>query len=110
MAVYVDAIQIEATVGRIHAHWSHLTADTSAELRAFAARLGLRPQWIQYPGTWKEHFDVIESKRQLALKYGALPLTIRAAGERLKARRTGTEWEYSPPELTEPQQGTLWGG
>ena len=51
MTVYVDSLRIPATVGRITARWSHLVADSDDELHAFAARLGLRRAWAQYPGT-----------------------------------------------------------
>lgn len=71
MTVYVDDMRMEAKVGNFTAKWSHLTADTSDELIEFALTIGLKESWIQYPGTWKEHFDVTESKRQLAIKNGA---------------------------------------
>ncbi|MGZ3639266.1 MAG: DUF4031 domain-containing protein [Ktedonobacterales bacterium] len=32
----------------------------SRELRAFVQRYGLRPEWVQYAGTYREHFDVRE--------------------------------------------------
>lgn len=67
----MDDMQMEATVGRITAKWSHLMADTTEELIAFAKSIGLKESWIQYPGTWKEHFDVTEGRRQVAIKKGA---------------------------------------
>lgn len=108
MAVYVDDMRSEATIQGTTGKWSHLTADSTEELNAFAARLGLRRAWIQYPGTWKEHYDVTDSKRQAALKAGAVPITLRQTGERLRARRLGTEWAYTPPPETQPVQETLW--
>lgn len=70
MTVYVDDAFIQATVpngARSHtSQWCHLTADSTEELVAFARKLGLRPAWIQYPGTWKEHFDVTQGKRAQA--------------------------------------------
>jgi hypothetical protein len=71
MTVYVDDMQLSAKIGRINARWSHLLADTSEELIEFAKKLGLKEEWIQYPGTWKEHFDVTEPKRQKAIRLGA---------------------------------------
>ncbi|GAB3283453.1 hypothetical protein GCM10027449_26490 [Sinomonas notoginsengisoli] len=80
MAVYVDNLRMPATVGRLRGRWSHLTADTTEELVAFAARLGLRRSWIQNEGhAWKEHFDVVDSKRELAIRLGAVPVTIQEA-------------------------------
>lgn len=88
MAVYVDNLRMAATVGRLRANWSHLTADTTEELVEFAARLGLKPSWIQNPGhVWKEHFDVTDSKRELAIRLGAQPITLREACTLWAAKR-----------------------
>jgi hypothetical protein len=81
-------MRMPATVGRIRANWSHLTADTTEELLAFAAKLGLRPSWIQNPGhIWKEHFDVTDTKRALAIELGAKPITMREASVLWAAKR-----------------------
>jgi Protein of unknown function (DUF4031) len=45
--------------------------DGTRELIVFALRLGLKKQWIQYPGTHKEHFDLTETKHKLAIRLGA---------------------------------------
>lgn len=88
MVVYVDAFRVQATVGRLTARWSHLTADTTEELLEFARRLGLKPSWIQNPGhPWKEHFDVVDSKRVLAIRLGAVPVTMREAVELHQRKR-----------------------
>lgn len=80
MTVYVDSLRMPATVGRIRANWSHLTADTTDELVEFAARLGLKRSWIQNPGhVWKEHFDVTDTKRDFAVRIGAQPITMQEA-------------------------------
>jgi hypothetical protein len=47
--------------------WSHMVADTTAELLAAADRLGLRRAWLQHAGTPLEHFDVTNSVRERAL-------------------------------------------
>lgn len=88
MTVYVDSMRMRATVGRITANWSHLSADTTEELVEFAARLGLRASWIQNPGhVWKEHFDVTDSKRELAIRLGAQPVTMQEAVALWAAKR-----------------------
>lgn len=74
MTVYVDDMRLPARVGRLEARWSHLLADTDEELHAFAASIGLRRSWAQYPGTWKSHYDVTDSKRAEAIRAGALAL------------------------------------
>lgn len=47
------------------------------ELLEFAKRLELRPEWIQYPGIWKEHFDVTMTVRRKAVALGAVEVTMR---------------------------------
>lgn len=74
MTVYVDDMRMKARVGRIEARWSHLMADNDDELHAFAARIGLRRSWAQYPGTWKSHYDVTDSKRTQAIAAGAIEI------------------------------------
>lgn len=75
MAVYVDNMLRPARVGRIQSRWSHLVADTSEELHAFAARLGMRPEWVQYPNHPREHYDLTEPKRAKAIELGAEQIT-----------------------------------
>ena len=55
--------------------YCHMIADSTEELVAFAKRLGLKEQWIQNRGKGNEHFDVVWSKRDTALLYGAKELT-----------------------------------
>lgn len=86
MAVYVDDMRMQATVGKHSSRWSHLTADSHEELLEFAVKLGLRPSWIQYPGTFKEHFDLTEGMRQRALRNGAVAINLQQAGHLLTAR------------------------
>ena len=77
MTVYVDDMRMPARVGRISARWSHLLADTDAELNEFASRIGLRRSWAQFPGTWKSHYDVTDTKREQAIHAGAVPIGYR---------------------------------
>ncbi len=78
MTVYVDRAFIPATVPNgsrsVRSRWSHLSADTVAELHEFAERLGLRRAWFQpdsesIRGGW--HYDVTATKRALAVRLGA---------------------------------------
>lgn len=101
MVVYVDDYRVWAQVGRGRpARWSHLIADTREELHAFAARLGLRRAWFQdpvvsgkpmaaRPGSrhaqmW--HYDVTETKRQEAIRLGAVAVTSRELTEIIRRR------------------------
>jgi hypothetical protein len=73
MTVYVDDMRRPARVGRLNARWSHLTADTKAELHDFATvKLGLDRRWFQepaIPGLW--HYDVTDRVRDQAIALGA---------------------------------------
>lgn len=73
MAVFVDDMQ--APYGRMI--MCHMGADTTEELLEMADRIGVQRKWLQHPGTWREHFDICQSKRQLAISYGALEVTQR---------------------------------
>lgn len=81
MTVYVDDAYIPAKVrsGSLthESRWCHLTADSTEELVSFAVSLGLQAKYIQYRGTWKEHFDVTEPKRRLAVSKGAVEVNYR---------------------------------
>ena len=46
----------------------HMLADTAEELESARCALGLPEGCTQYPGTWKEHLDVSQAKRALALR------------------------------------------
>lgn len=76
MTVYVDNMLTNATVGRTTSRWSHLFADTPEELAAFAKKLRLKSAWLQYPGTFKEHYDVTDKVRTKALQLGAVNLPV----------------------------------
>lgn len=93
MPVYVDDAYIPAKIGRFEAKWCHLTADTPDELMAFARGLGLNSSWLQYPGTWKEHFDVTMTVRRRAVASGAIEVSRRDAVLALRQR-----WRAKNPE------------
>lgn len=88
MAVYVDDAMIPAKLGRWPAKWSHLTADSDEELMAFAAVLGLKPEWFQVNGLGRieaNHFDVTMEVRKSAIELGAIPETMREGARRRRA-------------------------
>ncbi|MEN4464224.1 DUF4031 domain-containing protein [Mycolicibacterium fortuitum] len=87
MTVYVDDMRMPARVGRLNARWSHLLADTDEELHAFADRLGLRRSWHQKPGTAISHYDVTDTKRELAIRLGAVPINYMGEQSRALIRR-----------------------
>lgn len=83
MTVYVD--DIDLPYGRMI--MCHMTADTTEELVAMAVKIGVAPKWIQYPGTWKEHFDICKSKKALALRHGAVAVTARESVRMARSRQ-----------------------
>lgn len=82
MTVYVD--DMRARFGRMV--MSHMIADTTEELLSIADRIGVARRWLQHPGTHREHFDVCQSKRELAIAAGAVPITVRELGRKLRER------------------------
>lgn len=58
------------------------------ELREFALPLGFRERWVQYPGSYREHFDVTERDAQAILAQGEARLvTNRELGTLLATKR-----------------------
>lgn len=55
----------------------HMVADTTEELLSMADTIGVNRKWIQYPGTYNEHFDICLSKKKKALAAGAIEISAR---------------------------------
>lgn len=106
MTVYVDNFMVRADVphgGRVvRGRWCHMTADTRAELDAMADRIGLRRQWIQHPGTWKEHYDVTLTKRAAAVRAEAVEIDLSQAVELYRRKRAGVDG--APPSADAPAE------
>lgn len=63
---------------------SHMTTDGELEeLHAFAAKIGLRREWYQ-PHHLAPHYDLTSSKREHAIRLGAVFVPMR---EQLRKRR-----------------------
>lgn len=65
--VYVD--NMEAPFGRMI--MCHMFADTHEELVEMVDKIKINRKWIQYEGTYKEHFDICKAKKKLAVENGA---------------------------------------
>ena len=65
----------------------HMIADTDEELDAMADKIGIQRRW-KHNGT---HYDVCMAKRKLAIKYGAVAVSVlqlaRISNEKIKAKR-----------------------
>lgn len=68
--IFVDELA-QWTVRR---KWCHMVTDGDvAELNAFAKKIGLKPEWLQDKNKrYKPHYDLVASKRELAIKHGAI--------------------------------------
>ncbi len=82
-AVRVDDAFVEGDWGK----WTgggHMQADTPEALHAMAARLGLKRAWFQSKPRRPEHdhYDLTASKREHAIRLGALPITREEAAQR----------------------------
>jgi len=51
-----------------------------------ADRIGVSRKWLQHPNTTKEHFDISQSKRRLAVRAGAREVSRREIGNMILAR------------------------
>ena len=109
MAVYVDDYNAPFN-GMI---MCHLVADTTDELLAMVDLIGVQRKWIQCPGTPKEHFDICLSKKKLAIKHGAVAITVRQMGlltleatGRLDSRSSGLRQELEDLRAGRRRWGT----
>ena len=66
MKVYVD--EAKNPYGRMK--MCHMTADNLDELHIMASRIGVRRKWFQ--DHRRPHYDICQSKRRLAIQYGAI--------------------------------------
>jgi hypothetical protein len=84
MSVYVDNMN-----AKYHGMtMCHMIADSTDELVAMAERIGVARKWIQAEGTWREHFDVCLSKRAMAVRFGAMEISMWELARKLGMRRT----------------------
>lgn len=55
----------------------HMIADTTHELLNMVDHIGVNRKWIQNKGTYREHFDICKSKRELAVLFGAVEISAK---------------------------------
>jgi hypothetical protein len=82
MTVYVD--NMRANFGRLV--MCHMIADTEAELHAMADTIGVARKWFQKKASG-DHYDIALSKRALAVKAGAVEITLRQCAAMCYRRR-----------------------
>jgi hypothetical protein len=79
--IYVDEIRtiprVLGSAKRYGNSWSHLWSDSDIEeLHKLAEKIGLKRSYFQNKPSFP-HYDVIPSKRTLALKYGAQYMSLK---------------------------------
>lgn len=82
MAVYID--NMRAGFGRMII--CHMIADSTQELNTMADAIGVRRQWIQYPETAREHYDICLSVRRKAIRLGAVEITMKELVRKMRAK------------------------
>ena len=76
-------------------HWCHMISDLTDpaaahdELMAMAAKIGSRPEWLQREGQVGEHFDLVPSKRSLAIVHGAKAVDSKELIAAMRAKEQG---------------------
>lgn len=90
MSVYVDPLRRFGGGPQCFREGScHLFADTVEELHTFAARIGMRRAWFQDHAS-VPHYDLTRTKRNRAVRLGAIELPTRESVAKWKDfRRTG---------------------
>ena len=68
----------------------HMLADTLDELHAFAALLGLKPEWFQGDAS-TPHYDLSLTNRRRALALGAIELDRRGTARLIRHLRAACE-------------------
>lgn len=72
--VYVDTY--DAPYGRMI--MCHMMADSEEELLTMANEIGVSNKWLQPARRGRpSHFDICKTKKQLAIKHGAIEVTPR---------------------------------
>ena len=96
MTVYVDDMHLDpmGQFGRMK--MCHMIADTTEELLSMAEKIGVSHWHLQHASKPREHFDIATSKRTLAVKYGAVEITMRQAA--CMTGRRGVEKILGKPE------------
>lgn len=84
MTVYIDDMY-RYPIGQFrNMKMSHMIATTEEELHAMADRLGLKRSWYQ-----GDHYDVSLFKRDLAIRYGAVPIEYKTCALMCAVRKMG---------------------
>lgn len=91
MAVYVDDMHLSEMGQYRGMKMCHMIADSDEELHAMANRLGVDRKHFQAPPKIRHshhrHYDIAMSKRSMAIKAGAISVTMRQIGLMTQERK-----------------------
>lgn len=88
MAVYVDDMRASLKVAGRNYVMCHMLADSDEELHEMADQIGVsRQYWQQPPKVSTSHYDITQSKRALAVKAGAIEVTMQEMAAMAASRR-----------------------
>ena len=88
MAVYVDNMRAGLKVAGRNYVMCHMLADSDDELHEMADRIGVnRRHWQAPPKVSTSHYDITQSKRALAVKAGAIEVTVQEMAAMAASRR-----------------------
>ena len=96
MSVYVD----EAAYKYGRMTMCHMLADTPAELAEMARRIEVRAGWFQHKAS-APHFDICKSKREKAIRFGAIQVDRKALVEVM--RRIKLAWPRDSSGWVDPR-------
>ena len=99
MSVYVSDMQVSLRSPRWrYSHHCYLVADTVNELHEFATKgLGLKLSWFQNKAI--PHYDLVASKRKLAVFLGAIEIDMKLLVQKIREQRQ---------KCTGCEKGLLW--
>lgn len=83
MNVYVDNTMIK--FGRMK--MCHMVADSEEDLHSMADKIGIDRRLFQNGSGGFPHYDLCNAKRKLAVKMGAIPVTLHKMGRVLRRLR-----------------------
>lgn len=83
MAVYIDNMN----AGYRGMIMNHMVADSQQELLEMCDKIGVQRKWIQDMGTNREHFDICLSKKEAAIKAGAIHINMRELAKMTAERK-----------------------
>lgn len=99
MAVYIDDCKLE--YGRML--MSHMWSPDIDELNAMADKIGIKRKWLQLPKNGRDyftHYDVCQSKRELAIENGAIPISVKQL-----VKMVSPNFEYTEHDLQKELNG-----